>query len=965
MMPTLPLRSRLVFQLLCNLCLGVLTFLQPALAADPNTNWQTIETPHFSIHFDSRHYDLAVKYAEFAEQAYTTTAPVFRAWPEKTVIVLDDSTDLANGYALSIPFPMIASYPVLPTALDSISDYGNWGLELLTHEYTHILSFEPATGGMAPLRRIFGSIIRPNILLPRWWLEGLAVEMETRFSNFGRLRSANYLAIPRAMTEEGTLRREDISRINEVSIPDWPGGIRPYLMGAMIWNEMTRQKGDGIIADLTETYSRRLPYFINGPIEDRFGTDYEGLLSQAYNRAEENARKQLDLIHKAGDVKERKLPQEGFFNHSPAISPDGLKLAFVGRLHDVDSFVGLFERRDPKQSFGDHEKTPPSMPQLLVEGMSINRVSWLPDSSGFIYDSIDVFDHYYERSDLYRFDLAGKKKTQLTKGLRAREPAVSPNGQTIAFVEITPGGTRLAIVAIDGSKPVTVYSPPLQTRLTRPEFLSANKLVFTEKNEAGDELLRVLELPRSEPRTILPQFKPAHFPRQTKEGLLFVSDRSGAANLYLAPNLNDSTSVRAVTNTTTRVMTGEFDSNTGEMYYARLDSDGPSLYASERSQWTKAPAAPPQVGPLVDYQWPSYAPPKVDIAAERKPYDPWPYLIPRYWFPYFFLLPEGSYISASTSAHDPLGRHAYSIGASYDTLTERPSIYGQYLNSTTIVPWLLTAQDAYDYIYSGGYRRHITSAGILGRFFIPTLSDDWRGGAGWQYLQTDLTNRSLSRSGPTATLSWSNAKQKGFEISPEKGGSFNVGYTRYLSGLGNIEYDQTDASGAYYFSRGLPERHAIALIGHAAVAPRLSHALLGKTTVGGAYESPLTQTAFVMRGYPSGAFLGRTMLSTTAEYRFPLSYRYKGWGTSPFFIQRVHGDVFTDLISLDGYTYDFTNKVYQRAKVGSVYAGTGAEMKIDTTMFYQLNVQFIFGLYYGFDRTANPYGLYPFVGVGL
>lgn len=38
-------------------------------------------------------------------------------------------------------------------------------------------------------KTFLGSIVAPTLLLPRWWHEGIAVEMETRFSNFGRLRS--------------------------------------------------------------------------------------------------------------------------------------------------------------------------------------------------------------------------------------------------------------------------------------------------------------------------------------------------------------------------------------------------------------------------------------------------------------------------------------------------------------------------------------------------------------------------------------------------------------------------------------------------------------------------------------------------------------------------------------------------------------------------------------------------------
>lgn len=938
-----------------------------AQAMDPSLQWEQIETPHFIIVYDSKHHQLAELYARYAEQAFAVTSPAFGIWPDKTVVLLNDDVDMANGFATGVPYSMVSLFPVLPTSLDSISDYGNWGLELITHEYTHILTFAPATGWlMSPLRSIFGTIVRPNILLPKWYLEGLATEMETRHSDFGRLRSANYLSIPRAMVEEGTLRKEDISRINEVSIPDWPGGIRPYLMGALLWNELTRMKGDPIIGDLNLAYSRRIPFFINGPVEDRVGLDYSEILTKVYDRTETNARSQLSLIEAAGASKGEKFKQAGFFTHTPAVSPDGKKLIFLGKTHNVDSFVTLIVRSDATRTFRGWKS------RTLLEGTGINRASWLPTSDAFIYDNIDTFDRYYQFSDLWRYDLKQRKKTQLTHGLRAREPAVSPNGQFVAFVRNLPGNTTLSIAKIDGSEPIDLLNPPIQTRISRPEFIDDTTLVYTEKHDNGSEALMrlTLDVPsdgrvaaNASPIELLPAFKPIHFPRMTKEGLLFVSDRSGVANVYLAnASLDDA---RAVTNTTTRAITGELDQSTGELIYSRLTSDGPQLYSSPRSEWNKVPTDPPQVGPLVDYQWPTHHTPEVEVPIERKPYSALPHLLPRYWMPMLFAIPEGLYFSATTATSDPVGRHAYSLSAGFDTLTDRPSLFGQYINRTTDVTYSVLGEDSWDYIYSGGIRRHSTAGALAGSFFLPGLNEDWRGSLGWQYFQSDIENDILVRNGPQVSLSWSNVSQRGLQISPEKGGSFSIAHTQYLPKLGTLDYGQTDVSAAYYFSRWLPERHALGFFTSASIAPGLDRALLGKTTVGGTYQTGVATRSLIMRGYGSGVFIGRNMITGTAEYRFPLHYSYEGFGTTPFFIQRWHGDVFVDGLTLDGLSYDFDAKTFRREKLGTYFVGTGAEVKMDATVFYHVPVQFIFGLYYGATKSANPNGLFPFIGLGL
>ncbi len=967
------------------LVLHLMFFCAVATAViDPAIDWQMFSTEHFTLIYDSKQRSLAELYARAAEQAFAAAAPVFHEWPNKTVIVINDNTDLANGFAVGVPYPLISAFPVLPTSLDSISDYGNWGVELLTHEYTHILTFEPAHGVMRPFRLLFGSLIRTNMYLPRWYLEGLAVEMETLYSRFGRLRSANYLSIARALSEEGALRHEDIARINEAGIPDWPGGIRPYLMGALLWNEMVAKGGEHIIGDLNNDYSRRVPFFIDPPVRARLGLDYQGLLDKAYDRIEAQTKKQIDLVHAAGQITGQfigvKLIQDGFFSHSPQISPDGNKLVFVAHTHNLDSILEMIERPTGATTSFRAGKS-----QTLTTGTSTQRVSWFPDSNQLVYDSVDRFGHYYEFSDLYKYDLSLKHRTQLTFGLRAREPVVAPDGRSIYFVQVTAGGTRLARVNADGSGFQVLYAPPLQIRISRPEFLNEHELLFNEKREDGAEIFRVLTLdqnPTPQFRDVLSAFRPVHFARMTPKGLIFISDKSGIANLYLANR--DLSDAQAISNATTRLMTGELDPRTDDLYYSRLDGDGPMIYLTERANWQDKNFVPPQVGPLVDYDWPHFTPPQVADTAigDMKPdsYSAWPYLLPHYWYPFVYFIPGGTWFSANTAGNDPLDKHDYTIAGTYDTLTAHPSVYGVYKNSTTRVPITLTATDSYQFFYGGNFPIHNSSVGALGGFFLPnfnraekqsstegvvnTFSDKWRGGLGWQYAQTELLNDRLIRQGPQAEVTYTDVAQHGLEISPEKGGAFSLSHTRYLPSLGNTDYDQTDFRGSIYFSKWLPPRHVLAAFFNATVAPRLRSSLFGRTTVGGNYSSTLTQNAFTMRGYGPGEFIGRNMLNASLEYRLPLSYQYRGYGTVPFFIQRWHGALVFDGVTEDGLFFDFNSQNYRSASLGTTYFfGTGAELHAVVTAFYNLPLTMTFGLYYGLDQRAG--GIYPFIGLGL
>ncbi len=235
--------SKKIISLYFGLFISLLSFsLSTKAQVDPSIEWKTLHLPHFELVYDARHQELANIYAARLEAAYANVAPLFPAGPIKTTVVLDDHTDLTNGAATVFPYPLIMVYPVLPAPQESIGEYNDWASELVTHEFTHILAMSPQRDTVLGLSYFFGSLMSPNILLPRWWHEGLAVEMETRFSTAGRLRSPQQDAWLRSYVLDNHWNEMKISEANEVNIPTWPYGARPYLIGAAMWSELIEMK---------------------------------------------------------------------------------------------------------------------------------------------------------------------------------------------------------------------------------------------------------------------------------------------------------------------------------------------------------------------------------------------------------------------------------------------------------------------------------------------------------------------------------------------------------------------------------------------------------------------------------------------------------------------------------------------------------------------------------------------------
>jgi hypothetical protein len=587
--------------------------------------------------------------------------------------------------------------------------------------------------------------------------------------------------------------------------------------------------------------------------------------------------------------------------------------------------------------------------------------------------------------------LASKKAKRLTHGLRGREPAVSPDGKWIAFAQVGSGISRLALLPIDtveGSGYRAIYAPPFGIRVSRPEFLSSDEVAFTEKGADGIEALRAVRLTpqvlsiapqtlaeaeraqaagsqsvRPPLRNLLPGFRPAHYPRQTADGLAFVSERTGAANVYLADaNL---ASAAAITNVATRAMTPEIDARTHDLYFSLLAANGPQLARVAAADWREKPSSPPDIEPLVDLGSPPYAPLKLDAKPlSEGDYEPWRWMYPRYWIPAAYYLPGFFYAQAETGAQDPLGHHSYALLTAYDSITDRAAWGATYANAATRVPFTIAGTDYYEYIYEGGFTRHQTSAQALALANLPS-SGSWRGAAGWTYLQTEIGPGVVVRDGPTIGVSYEKVSKRGFEISPEHGGSFSLFATRFLPTRDDHEYESADFKSSLYFSKWLRERHALALFLNGTIAPRMGSAFLGRTTIGGNYQTLAAQGALMMRGYPSGEFFGRNVFNGTLEYRFPLTDDYRGFGTIPLFIQRLHGAFFVDAITLDGAYFDFPNLAFQGSKIGTFYVGYGAELRADVTTFYYLPLTLILGGYFASEQRATPWSFVPFVGLGL
>lgn len=926
--------------------LGALAFLAVAVSTTAGAShwrwrYRVLRSPHFELIYREEQKALAKRYILAAEQAHELLMPIFKEGPSKTIILLQDNTDNANGSADFLPYPHITVYPVLPNTLDSIDEYGDWPLEMMVHEYTHILNMYPAHGFYWPLKYIFGTMMRPNAVLPRWYLEGLAVDLETALTDGGRLRSSDTGAAARALVLSNRLRIEDLPRIGENSIPTWPYGGRPYLFGGWWWETVQKEKGYSIIETWNQNYSRRLPFLLNGPMREQTGKSAQQILDTTFDRIESESRRQIEAIKAAGVPDAAIVADETGEQSVFAISPSGNKLVYWVGSPSYGSQAKLKVRTTSGQEF----KTIPG--QLLFKSIGPLRVRWI-DEDRIVYDQLVISEPYVTYRDIYTYDLKSNEVKRITKGARAQEAAPSPNGQDVAVIQHDAGRNILSLVKLENGEVRPLLKGGMNQRISGPEFLNAKEILFALRERSGEETLKVYNLETREIKAFNDTLKKAQNPRVTPHGVLAADAATGVRNIYWMADGK----TEAVSNTLTAAESADYDSQRKELIYTELTAEGRRLRAIPF-----AAAKPPPFEPAKWTPPPPVTTAKVPVREES--YIPPLYMLPRYWIPFIYQVEGGAIFQGMTSTQDPAGRNQYSLLGSYDTITKKPSYGVSYANNSLPTEIGMSYGKSYSYLGASGLMVESQAATLNFSQYWPFNDRNTRWSLGGIWIDTESVFR---RMGPTLIFQKSTLNSP---LNKWYGYFLRLQHTEYLKQGNYLAYGRSFVHMTNQL--GLGNGHRLLLQTRAAFAPKLFKDysnFLGDTTVGGNYVVNLANSEFLLRGYRSGQFSGRKIINANLEYVLPSKRVDRGWGSFPLFMQATELALFADTVAVDGLAWDERRGGYLRRNLSHFYSGAGAEARLNTTAAYHMPLSFTFGLYYGFDQRFGG-GFSPFFGIGL
>jgi len=907
----------------------------PPLAAatyPPRYHFRTLSTDRVSVHFHDPLETMAREAASLATEILLRHEQRYGRRVGRVQLVLVDVDDLPNGFASPLPFPLVNVHAVAPDGTDGFGNHEGWLRLVLAHELAHTVHLEEARGLWSVGRKLFGRapFLFPNTFAMSWMIEGLATYEETELTAFGRGRNPDSRMVLRMAALEGRFPKEDQAIY---ALDAWPSGQTPYLFGEAFLRRLSEQSGDDALPRLARQHAVQFPPWLDGRAVSKVtGSGLHAQWSSWADAAKAEFAREAEERKADGLTESRALTARGIRQTTPRFSPDGLSVAYASqtltrfpeiRLARVD---GSQDRRVALRNGG-------------------SGLAWTPDGQALVHAELQVHETYSVFGDLSRVTVASGKVQRLTRGARAYDPDVAPDGRTIVFARKLGDRSELGLVGIDGVGLRTLTQSAKGVEWSGPRFSPAGDSIVAARLLPGGwlDLVRVdpvtgaaFQLTQDRAKDVEPTWTP------DGQAVVFRSDRDGVSNLH-ALRLSDHRVVRV-----TNVLGGAFQPSVSPDGRAVAYADYSSLGYDVRIAPLDLAAAPAATAFVDEYPAPQADPARSEAPVE--PYRAWSMLLPRFWTPWLQLDQDDSRIGLATGGSDALFRHGWGARATYGTGTERINLNGFYLYDRFRPTLIVSGQDTTSLFREGRLRtRELTlqTALPLRRSIrsIQALSLAWRREREEALGSRDPQDR-RDLGGLQAAWTLASARSYPMSISPSEGTRLRVAWLREAEWLGSdVSLDKLTADARVY-QRIFGARDVLALRAESGTTwgePQFERSF----AVGGYPDASLFDivrtNAAVLRGYPDNAFTGRRYAAFNAEYRFPLVSPQRGFRSLPLFLRHFRGSVF----------FDAANAWSGAFRVADLKTAAGASLGLDSAIGFALPLRAELSVAHGFQEKGD------------
>ncbi len=622
-----------------------------AHAGDPTRTYFTLESDHFVVHYYAPLEDVARRAAVVAERAHRTLSPALDHLPSgKTIIVVVDDTDSANGFAGVLPRNAMQIFATAPNGFSELDDHDDWLYGLIAHEYTHILHLDTMSGLPNLYNKVFGKTWAPNQIMPRWVIEGVAVYEESKRGAGGRNRGTRFDQFIRiARHADKDLRLDEVSGAPR----QFPRGNAIYVYGSHFIRYVFDRFGEDTFRAMSHTSgSHPAPFAINRQIAKVTGRPFTELYGDWKLYLRDRYGMQEMAAERRGLVQGRALTHSAENNFNAQYTDDGKQLVW-------QQFDGYNEPQLRAMPVGGDAASARDIMRLDAMG----PFDLLSDGS-LVYEQGRVFRRDYSFQDVFRWDARTRQTVRLTTGRRARDPQVSPDGRRIAFSMNEHSESVVAIMDATPDAPATVvWRGQRRDQAYTPVWSPDGKrIAFSAWRRGGWRDILILDLETKAVEEVTSDRAIDMSPTFSSDGrlLYFDSDRSSIANIYAYDTVDRTT--WQVTN----VLGGAFRPSVSPdgkrlAFEAAVPAGGYDLHevALDRARWLPAHAyvddKPPPTTIHDD---------EIEVTAPRT-YRAIESMAPQAWTAQLALGTTPG-VTLQTNGNDAFGLHAYQLALGTD-----------------------------------------------------------------------------------------------------------------------------------------------------------------------------------------------------------------------------------------------------------------------------------------------------------
>lgn len=631
-----------------------------AVLQDPSLSWKTLHTPHFHIHYHDGEDALAKETAVIAERVHERLTKFMDWVPHKpTEVILTDRMDFSNGWATPLPRNTMNLIVSPPDDVSVLEDYSDWLELLITHEYTHILHLDKATGFASTLRKIFGRqfllfpAFFPNAYQPSWILEGLATYTETDLRNgIGRGQSNSFRALMRMEVEGGV---KPITQVNQPMIT-WPAGTSRYLYGVYFMNFIRDEYGEEKLQEWIHNYSdNALPFFINRNASQTFGKSLGKLWLDFTKYLNDEFKPELEHIRKQGLVDGTNISNAGYYTGNPRSLANG----------DIYYVQNDFLSHSKLMKLSKGESKP-----RFIANVESDRFDLHP-TAGIIMARVDIINNASYFSDLRHIDIRTGSQTQLTKNKRYIFATWSPKGDRIVAVHNNLSEKALHLLDANGKLLETLWTGDNKVVISQPDWSpDGNKIVASVWRPGSHWNLETFSMADKTWKKITNTKNIETQPQYTKDGsaIIFCADYDGVYNVRKL-ELN-SGKVSQLSNVLGGVFSAAQLGDGDGIVYMGVSPKGYDVFKLDETKPVTPTAynrkgLPAHVAERLAQTSTEPTPYNAD-SAEVSDYNGLSRIVPTSWFPLFSFSDDQAEAGVFTWGTDPLNRHIYEFTHVYD-----------------------------------------------------------------------------------------------------------------------------------------------------------------------------------------------------------------------------------------------------------------------------------------------------------